>query len=375
MRRLVFTSTLVLLAGATSVARADRVVLLPPSGTAEVETLDEIEERLAAAIVAVGHEAVTDSAAVGPSAPPPPETANEMRAVAEMQTAGWVVVPRVTPLPGQYRLHLRVGQAAGPRVEEIEVIVLHANEDERLRDVLGAMLRPEGLGDDAVRLTEPQDGATVPPPGDVAAAEEEARRREEEERARLEAEEQARRQFEEREAQRRAEEERRREEAWKARERYGDRGPWMLNVGLDLRPVIAHQEVIVEGQDVGGGVLGGVSVRGGRSFEGLRGFELRVAADFTTGASSGLGLAAGAVYLFAPFEETPVFIGAGVEAGWFQFTTGNPVASFMARVAPMVVWRATEGLYFEAALPELMLLTANGGVGTLGLSIRGGTRF
>ena len=371
MRRLLFTWTFVLIAAATQVARADRVVLLPPSGTAEVETLDEIEERLAGAIVAVGHEAVTDSAAVGPDAPPPPETANEMKAVAEMQNAGWVVVPRVTPLPGQYRLHLRVGQAAGPRVEEIEVIVLQANEEERLRDVLGAMLRPEGLGDDAVRLTEPQDGPTVQPPPD----DEEARRREEEERARLEAEERARQEFEEREAQRRAEEERRAEEAWEARERYGDRGPWMFNVGLDLRPVIAHQEVIVEGEDRGGGVLGGVSIRGGRSFEGLRGFELRVAADFTTGASSGFGLAAGAVYLFAPFEDTPVFIGAGVEAGWFQFTTGNSVASFMGRVAPVVVWRATEGLYFEAALPELMLLTANGGVGTLGLSIRGGTRF
>lgn len=374
MRRLLFTWTFVLIAAATQVARADRVVLLPPSGTAEVETLDEIEERLAGAIVAVGHEAVTDSAAVGPDAPPPPETANEMKAVAEMQNAGWVVVPRVTPLPGQYRLHLRVGQAAGPRVEEIEVIVLHSNEEERLRDVLGAMLRPEGLGEDAVRLTEPQDGATTttPPDGEDADS---ARRREEEERARLEAEERARQEFEEREAQRRAEEERRAEEAWEARERYGDRGPWMFNVGLDLRPVIAHQEVIVEGEDRGGGVLGGVSIRGGRSFEGLRGFELRVAADFTTGASSGFGLAAGAVYLFAPFEDTPVFIGAGVEAGWFQFTTGNSVASFMGRVAPVVVWRATEGLYFEAALPELMLLTANGGVGTLGLSIRGGTRF
>ena len=355
-------------------ARADRVVLLPAGGPAELEVREEVEQALVSAIFAAGHEAVSESRAIDVAQDAePPSTANEMKAVAEMQNAEWVVVPRVTAMRGQYRLHLRAGYAPVPRVEEIEVVVLEANEEERLRDVMSSLLRPEGLGDDAVRLTEPPDDGeggeeTVEEPDEGTEDDEEARRRAEEEERR-------RQEFLAREEQRREEQRRREQEAWENRERYGERSPWMFNVGLDVRPIVASQEVIVDGEDRSGGVLGGLSLRIGRSFEGVPGFELRGVLDLVTGASSGFGVGAGAVYLFSPWSDAPVFIGPGVELGMFQFVTGNTVPSFMVRGGPVGVWRATEDLYLEASLPELQVLTANGGVVTLGLSVRGGFRF
>ncbi len=373
MNRLLFTWGLLGALAWAPVASADRVVLLPPSGTAQQEELDRVEEALADAIVALGHEAVTEAGALGVAEDaPPPETANEMQGVAEMQNAQYVVVPRITALPGQYSLFLRVGYAPAPRVEEIEVSVVTANEAERLRDVMGALLRPEGLGEDAVRLTEPEDAPDTA--ADEAAAEEEARRREEE-RARREEEERAREEFQARERERQQEERRRAQEAWEAREQYGERGLWLFQVGLDLRAIVAHQEVVVDGEDRGGGALGGLSLRLGRAFPDVPGLELRAALDLTTGASSGFGLAAGGVYLYSPFEDIPLFFGGGIEAGYFQFVTGNRVASFLVRASGVAVYRATEALYLEVAIPEVMLLTGNGGVGTLGLSVRGGMRF
>lgn len=372
MRRLLFTGILSATIGTAAAASADRVILLPPSGTADQDTLDHVEEALVDAVRAVGHEPYSDPAGLRAGAAPLPETSNEMRAVADMHNARYVVVPRVTPLRGQYRLFLRVGYAPAPRVEEIEVNVTRADEAARLRDVLGAMLRPAGLGDDAVRLTEPVDEAAhAQVPQDAAeGAEEDA-----EAPAR---EQQAARAREEREArERRREEEalRREEEAWEGREKYGQGGPYLLQVAFDLRPIIAHRSVVVAGEERGGGVLVGASARLGRSIAALPGLELRAAVDMVGGASSGFGAGAGAVYLYSPFADVPLFIGAGIELGWFQFLTGNNVASFMVRASPVVAWRVADQLYLEAALPELMGLSANGGVATLGVSLRGGIRF
>jgi hypothetical protein len=341
-------------------AKADRVVLLPPDGSDEQERLDDIEEALAVAILAVGHEAVTERAPVGDA--PAPETANEMRAIAELQGAQYLVHPRVTTLHDSYRLALRVGYAPEGRVEQLEVLVYEANEAERLQEVFAALLRPAGVGDDAVRLT-----ADPPPPGAGSAeadpaADAEAERRREEEEARQ-------REFLAREQERAEAEARTEEEAFAARERYGTPKLWMVSLGLDFRPVIAHPT------DRAGGVLGSLSVRAGRGFTEVPGLEARVALDIVTGAASGFVLAGGAVYMFSPFAYVPLHIGATVELGLFQALSGNRVPSFMVRASPVVAWRPFGQFYLEGALPEIQIYTAHGGIMTLGLSVRGGFRF
>ncbi len=338
-------------------ALADRVVLLRPTGSTVEERVDAIDEALTGAVQALGHEALTESGVRGNA--PPPETGNEMRAIGEMQNAEWTVVPRITSMQaGRYRMILRVGHTADGRVEELEVSVYDASQSERLRDVLGAMLRPEGVGEDALRLTEEPEA----PPANV---EDEAERahREAEER---EHERAAREEFLARERERAEEERRRAQESWDGRERYGQRGQWMIGAGFDLRPLITS--------NVGnGGLLLGVSVRLGRSFEGLPGFEVRATADVIGGSTSAFALTAGAVYLHS-FFDVPVFIGLGIDLGWFQAFTGDNSPSFLLRAAPTVAWRVVDDFWLEVGVGEIMFSTSQGAL-TTGVSLRVAFRF
>jgi len=142
----------------------------------------------------------------------------------------------------------------------------------------------------------------------------------------------------------------------------------MASVGLDLRPLVSHDP------DRTGGVLGGVSLRIGHRL-GPPELELRGAFDIVSGAASGFTIAGGAVYLHSPLKNNPLFVGGGLEVGMYQSVTGNRVPSFMARVAPVAAYRIADQIYVEAALPELQILTANGGAVSLGVSVRAGARF
>jgi hypothetical protein len=71
----------------------------------------------------------------------------------------------------------------------------------------------------------------------------------------------------------------------------------------------------------------------------------------------------------------PLQLGAGVDLGFFHGLTGNRVPSFMVRAGALVAYHATRSLYLEAQLPEITVLSANGGAVSLGFSIRAGTHF
>ncbi|MEM9190116.1 MAG: hypothetical protein AAGF12_13110 [Myxococcota bacterium] len=364
VERHLFTLLAVVLLGTVfgaSSASADRVVLLPAQGE-EIhrERLDDIEDAVAEAIVATGHEALTESGVSNDAAPP--TTANEMRAVAEIQNAQYLVIIRATIEERSYRLQVRVGYAPETRVEELEALVYFAGEEERLRDIFAALLRPEGLGEDAVRLT--QD----PQSPEAAAAEEERRRQEEEEARRREEEERAREEFLERERQRELEAQQTAEERWENRERYGTPQLWVASLGADIRPIIANDS------DRRGGVLGGASLRLGRSFPQIPGLEARVAFDLSGGAQNSIAFAAGAVYALSPFEF-PLHIGGTLELGYHQALSGNRVPGFLVRGGPVFIWRPFSQIYLEAQAPEFMFISSNNGVLTLGASVRAGVRF
>ncbi|MCS6799351.1 MAG: hypothetical protein NZ898_12645 [Myxococcota bacterium] len=344
-------------------ARADRVVLLPPRGDVGDHALGEIEEALAQAVRDAGHLPLTELGVGDPASTPPPVTANELRAIAEMQNAAYVLYVEARTAEGGERMAFRAGYAPLTRMEEIELYVPRGDRARRLREVVAALLRPQGLGEEAARLMSEDERARA----EQARLEEERRRAEEreraerEERARREAEERARREREEREA--RAAEEARR---WEERERYGDRGAWMVGGGLDLRAILSAP------RGRGGSALGGVSGRVGRRI--ARGWELRGVVDLVTGASSAIAFGVGGVFFYSPLADHPLFVGGSAEAGLHFATTGNRVASFLLRIAPVVGYRLG-GVYFEVAAAEIGWLSANDGVTTLGLSARAAVRF
>ncbi|MFW6051404.1 MAG: hypothetical protein ACODAU_09530 [Myxococcota bacterium] len=352
------------------VARADRVVVLSPQGEeAPPVRLEAVEEALFEAIRAAGHEPVTERMAWEAPDAPPPETANELRAVAEVQEAEWALVPRVRPAEGGYWLTLRAGYAPETRVEEVTAEVRASRERDRLAEILAVLLRPEGLAGEGDRV-EGEDRIGRAAEAEARTAEAEAQAAENE---RMKREQRARREHAERER-RRAEEERQRREAaaqdrWDERERYGETAPWLVQAGLGMRPIVSHEA------GAQGGVLGAVELRGGRSFEAAPGLEARAGMDLVFGASTAFALHVGAAYLPAFFPEVPVFIGASLELGWLQTLTGDTRASFLLRGAPTVAWRFADDWFLEGAVLEVMWLSAGGGAVTLGASARLGLRF
>jgi len=363
----------------TTPAFADRVVVLRATGNVDTMQLDAVEDAVREAVRGLAHEPVGEARAYEARTNVVPTTANELRAVAELQNATFVVVPIVRDGgPRAYWITLRVGYAPATRVDELDAEVRRVRQGPRLAELLQALLRPEGLSEDGLQLAgEDTVGRQEETSADAADAERE--RLEAEERARREAEEAAAREAAERE--REAEERARREreamdaeerarlerEAFAARDRYGVAdGLWMVQAGVGVRPILRSP-----GE---GGVLGTLELRGGRGFEGLPGLELRAGIELVFGASSSFAVHLGGVYLASPFT-TPIHLGASVEAGLFQSVSGNRVPSFSGRVSAVVAWNPGGSIYLEASLPELQYLSANEGVIVIGSSVRLGTRF
>ncbi len=361
---------------APSVARADRVVVYALGGAVSGDRREHIEEAVLAAVRALGHTVVT------PTDETIPTTAGEMNGVAIARTADYILVPRVDgTMAGQYRLHLTVGHAG--RVEDLVVNVTDAEEAERLADVLGAMLRPAGLGDDALRLSgmesdaerEAREAAEAARAAEEAArraAEEEAARTEaerlaaEEEAARLAAEEEERRRAEEEAAAARAAE----EERWNGRPVYGSDGAWMIQGGVQGGGFSAFSRACAACEPVGG--LATIHVRMARLL--IEGLELRGGVDLMLGAISALDVQVGAAYLFSPFAD-PIYLGASAEAGVSFLFTGPRDVGFLFRVNALFGWRPTQNVYLEAALPEIGVLTNGQGALIFGASLRVGYRF
>lgn len=347
-------------------ARADRVVvlrLLADEGVSE-ERLDDIEERLAAAVVAAGHEFVTEPRALQVAPDELPSNPNEMRAIAELQAAQWVLIGRISPAPSGYRLGLQAFSVAWDRQEALDALVLSEGEEARLQLIMERILSREGVEDAREWLTTGEDApAELERQRVEAEAAEEARLAEEREREQAA---QRARDAEEAEARRLAEESAR---TWDERERYGEGGRMMGAGGVAGTALVAVPEA------ASGGGLVSIQGRFGYGLESVPGLELRAGLDVTFGAASGFALTGGAVYLTSPFEETPIFLGGGLEVGYYQALTGNRVPSLIVRASGVGSWRVGENIFLEASLPEITVLTANGGALAIGASLRVGTRF
>ena len=323
---------------APSVASADAVALLALGGRADQERLEATEQVMAELLREQGHRLAAPSAA---SVDHPPTSA-QLEQVAEDSRAIYVITAEVEPMRGQYRLSIHVYYRPAGRLEELVVTVLEDEERARLADVLRSMVRREGLGEDALRLTEEIDP---------------------EDRAQREAEEQARRE---------AEAEREAAEAWDARVPYGADAPWMIQLQVGGRYAATLGSLPAGAQ--GGGGLFDAGLRLGRSFEGVDGFELRGGLDFATGTYTALGIHVGASWLGSFFVE-PVFIGLGGEVGVIFTLTGSRDAAFSGRVSALFAWRPADHFYLEASLPELGYVSPGAGALTIGASLRAGYRF
>lgn len=369
---LVTTLTALAVSSLGSIASADRVVVLPATGDVPEEQRHDIEDAVAVAVQALAHEALTEG--VSAEAGAVPQTANEMRAIAELQNAEWTVVAVIHDhSEAAYWTTLRVGYAPAGRVEELDAEVRRSNEPFRLRALLQALLRPEGLSEDGLTLAG-ADTAARAAEANAQSADDEAARLAAEEAARLAAEEEARLPEEEAirlaaEEAAAAESEANAAEAFANRDRYGVAdGLTLVEVGVGFRPLLST------GSGGNGGSLGSIELKVGRGFTGLPGFEVRGGLDLIFGAASALTLHVGAAYLLSPITA-PLHIGGTVELGLFQTISGERGPGFMVRASALVAYNLTGSLYIEGSLPEFMYITNGGGAVALGVSARLGLRF
>lgn len=385
----VLSFTIAMLAGLCSglaPARAERVLVLSPTGDAPAAQRQVVESSIRTALEALSFDAVFESESQVASEAAAPENANDFRALGELLRSQYVLAPQVSFEPGGYTLTLRVGYAPRTRLETITVQVRAVREHDRLVAVLRAVLSPDGMGNAQQRFAGPDPDAAAL---ESSAAEERARREAEEaaaaaaaEQAR-QAEEAERQRLADEEAARQAEEARQREEfearehdlaetdaatRWRNRERFG-RPMQGVSGGLGMAGVL-HSTPGAQG-----GMVAMLQGRYGHGIESVPGLELRAGLDIVFGATGGFDLTGGAVYLASPWRDARVHIGGGLDLGYYQAVTGNRVPQLLVRAEAVVAWHATDKLWLEASLPSFTVLSANGGVLTLGMSIRAGTRF
>jgi hypothetical protein len=370
--------TISALLGAPTAALAEQVELFPVGGTTEGSTLTMAQSHIRSAITALGHTVVEGSGTR-------PTTAAEFTAAATGTHSVYVVLADIEPHPGHYGLHVWVGSVDANRVEELYVDVLYEEEDARLRDVLGAMLRPQGLADDALRLSaEETDEQRARRLAAEAAARQAELDRQHQADADAAAAAEAQRRADEAEAARIADEQRQREEqaareaaeaaahAWDQRPLYGAGGAWMIQIGGEGGGAYqygAHNPHIPDG-----GALGLAQLRLGRAIDGTGGFEIRGGADVFFGLGAGLDLVVGATYQWTPFEA-PIHIGAIVELGLSIAFQGPKDVGFLLRAGAVMSWNPVDHLYFELALPELGVMTNGTGALVFGGALRIGYRF
>ena len=356
-------------------ASAEQVELFPVGGTADGSTLTMAQSHLRQTIIALGHTVVEGTGTR-------PTTSAEFNASATSTHAVYVVMADIEPHPGHYGLHVWVGSVDANRVEELMVDVLLDDEDARLRDVLGSMLRPQGLADDALRLSaEETEAERARRLAAEAAAQQAERDRLHQAESDAAAAAEAQRRADEAEAQRLADEQRQQaaqaaaqaaqtaQHAWDHRPVYGADGAWMVQIGGAGGGAAIYGE---HPHTPGAGALGLVQARVGRML--VEGLELRAGADIFFGLGTGLDLMIGASYQFTPFVA-PVHIGAIAEVGMSIAFQGPRDVGFLFRAGAVVSWNPVEHLYFELALPELGVMTNGTGAVVFGASLRLGYRF
>lgn len=368
--RLLFTIAVVIAAfvlTAPAEAQPQRVVLLHSTGDADLEEKEELDARMSSVLRGMGFHVLSEGAAVQIEEEEVPQTANDMRALAELQGAQWALLAIVHDADEDaFWITLRAGYAPETRVDELDAEVRRIHTDARLQALLTAMLRPEGPGDEGHALAGHD---TVGREAEEAAERAEADAEAEAERQR-QAEEEARRQAEEEEARRAAEEaEADAQQAYENRDRYGVAdGASMVSAGFGVLGLVKT------GDGGNGGALGSLELNYGRGFESIPGLELRAGLDIFFGAAGAFDIHVGAAYMLSLFTF-PIHLGGSVEGGLFMPVTGQRKPGGMVRVNLLASVNITGSLYAELAVPAFTWVSNNDGAIGLGASLRLGARF
>lgn len=127
-------------------AWADKVALLPSRGGADPAARTALDSDLARGLTALGHTVIpAASAAVGVT-DGVADTAEEYRAVGVATHADWVLVGAVEPAVATARVELTACLVPSGRVESVAREVNQTRTAPEIQEMLGVLVRPEGIG-------------------------------------------------------------------------------------------------------------------------------------------------------------------------------------------------------------------------------------
>jgi hypothetical protein len=156
-----FASTLALSASA---ALADQVLLLPAKGAVPGAMLSSIlDNETRYGVIEAGHKLLEAKELEGALRQVPdnnPDTADEYAAMAKFAKADWVVLPTVFQQEKNWRLEVVAYQASGARTETVARDVDTEHVHEQVVEMLKILLRPQGVGTEAL----PWETGGIKPP-------------------------------------------------------------------------------------------------------------------------------------------------------------------------------------------------------------------
>lgn len=312
----------------SSIARADQVVYLPTKGEGSTADLEGIDAALERTLGELGHQSAKSETREFPT------TSAERDALAGRYQAQWIVEGYVGRSDDKrYRLRLQASYTPADRIEEIEVDVERKQESARLKEVLAAMLRPEGLGDEALRLSQE---STKSKEGKA------------EERA-----------------------EGQKDAAPDASERALSAHHWITAIRGSGHGILTRDT-----QNNGESALGGSCLQLQYAPPPLPRLRLGLSFGFFGGATTALGYSANVAYLIGELGSSSRWHwGVTADLGVFQGLSGSRNVAFMARTGPLLVWSPNDRFEIQIVPPELLVLSSGGGVLALGGSLGLGWRF
>jgi len=260
-----------------------------------------------------------------------PSSLDDLGALARSLGVEFVLVAKVTPLPGQYRLELSAFRPSPPAIELLERVILESNATREIRSLLDQLLSLTTPGSGDQRTADEGDRATstegtVPANAETAAPEPTADVPPDDDR------EQHRQPGE--------------PEVLPPpqpgpvgrRPAYGDRP---LEFNLAMGPTALLQEA-ARGSQAGGRLTIGM----GYSFYAPLGVGLR--ADFLShfGNANAVGATVGTGLHFAPFR-LPLFLGLRLGLGFIRATAGGQANLFVLRPETVVAYRIGQWVQLE----------------------------
>ena len=139
---------------AASTAKADQVLLLPAKGQVPGKAITGVLARESRyAVVEAGHKLVSDvdtDAAILSVEDGEPDNADEFEAMTSKTHADWLVIPKILPFPPGYGLELTAFQASSGRTETVVREIETAKIHDQVVEMVKLLLRPEGIGTEAL---------------------------------------------------------------------------------------------------------------------------------------------------------------------------------------------------------------------------------